>query len=100
MNRALVPDRRVERMVVGDKPKGKWNIRLAGAVEMARQAVWEDLDLGNLCGQVLERRRKHTKDFNMQVCESLRTLGSLQSLSNKPVICLFNHCLFAQSSNF
>ena len=40
MNRALVPDRRVERMVVGDKPKGKWNTRLAGAVEMARQAGW------------------------------------------------------------
>ena len=40
VNRALVPDRRVERMVVGDKPKGKWNTRLAGAVEMARQAGW------------------------------------------------------------
>ena len=53
-------------MVVGDKPKGKWNTRLADAVEMARQAGWEDLDLGNLCVQVLERRRKHTKDFNMQ----------------------------------
>ena len=66
VNRALVPDRRVERMVVGDKPKGKWNTRLADAVEMARQAGWEDLDLRNLCVQVLERRRKHTKDFNMQ----------------------------------
>ena len=61
VHRALVPDRRVERMVVGDKLEGKWNKRLAGAVEMARQAGWNDLDLGNLCGQVLERRRKHTK---------------------------------------
>ena len=66
MNRALVPDRRVERMVVGDKPKGIWNRRLADAVEMARQAGLEDLDLGNLCVQDLERRRKHTKIFNMQ----------------------------------
>ena len=66
MNRAFVADRRVERMVVGDKPKEKWNTRLAGAVEMARQAGWEDLDLGSLCGQVLKRRRKLTMDFNMQ----------------------------------
>ena len=82
MNRALVPDRRVERMVVGGKPKGKWNTRLADAVEMARQAGWEDLDLGNLCVQVLERRRKHQRtSICRQVCESLRSVGSLDQES-------------------
>merc|ERR1719369_1566538 len=34
----------MERMVVGDKKKGQGNARLAGAVEMARQAGKEDLD--------------------------------------------------------
>ena len=37
-------------MIVGDKLKGQWNARLAGAIEMARQAGMEDLDT---------RRMKH-----------------------------------------
>jgi len=44
VSRAWVPDRRMERMVVGDKMKGQWNARLAGAIEMAKQAGREDLD--------------------------------------------------------